>query len=58
MLRNKNSSIPNLRKKTSIIDLRNINLIACMIILFVVALLAISILSATAAPNSNFPASI
>jgi len=58
MLRNRNSSIPDLRKKTSIIDLKNVNIAACILVAFILALLVIGIICAAAAPNSNIPASI
>jgi hypothetical protein len=58
MLRNKNSSIPDLRKKTSLIDLKSVNLTACILVIFILTVLIISILCVAAAPNSNIPASI
>jgi hypothetical protein len=58
MLRNRNSSIPDLRKKTSIIDLKNVNLTACLMVILILTIMVISILFASAAPNSNIPASI
>jgi len=58
MLRNKNSSIPDLRKKTSLIDLKSVNLTACILVIFILSVLIISILCVAAAPNSNIPASI
>jgi hypothetical protein len=58
MLRNKNSSIPDLRKKTSLIDLKSVNLTACILLIFILTVLIISILCVAAAPNSNIPASI
>ncbi|GAB4306617.1 MAG: hypothetical protein Kow0019_01650 [Methanobacteriaceae archaeon] len=57
MLRNRNSSIPDLRKKTSIINFKNVNISACIIVACLLVLLVIGVIFAAAAPNSNIPAS-
>lgn len=57
MLRNRNSSIPDLRKKTSIIDFKNVNVSACIILACLLVLLIIGVLFAASAPNSNIPGS-
>ncbi|GAB6055704.1 hypothetical protein HYG87_07390 [Methanobacterium alkalithermotolerans] len=54
----KSDSIPNLRKKRSLIDLGPIDIQSCMVILFITILILASIVYATAIPNSNFPAGV
>ncbi|MCK9152571.1 hypothetical protein [Methanobacterium alcaliphilum] len=54
----KSPSIPNLRKKSPIIDLRYVDVQSCMVILFIAGVLLFSILCVVGAPNSNYPAGI
>ncbi|MDO9045052.1 MAG: hypothetical protein Q7U35_07070 [Methanobacteriaceae archaeon] len=52
----KSNSIPNLRKKEPLFDLRAINVQSCMVMLFIAGVLIFSILFVAGAPNSNYPA--
>lgn len=54
----KSNSIPNLRKKRPLIDLKTINIQFCMVLLFITAAMIFSVLMLVATPNSNFPAGI
>lgn len=54
----RNVSIPDLRRKQSIINLEQINLQSCIMIGVIISLLVISILCVAAYPNSNMPVNI
>ncbi|MDI6725095.1 MAG: hypothetical protein QMD61_10665 [Methanobacterium sp.] len=54
----RNVSIPDLRRKQSIINLEQINLQSCVMIGVIISLLVISILCVAAYPNSNMPVNI
>lgn len=54
----RNVSIPDLRRKQSIINLEQINLKSCVMIGVIISLLVISILCVAAYPNSNMPVNI
>ncbi|HSO26417.1 MAG TPA: hypothetical protein VLR54_07360 [Methanobacteriaceae archaeon] len=52
----KSNSIPDLRKKSPLFDIRAIDVQSCMVILFITGVLLFSILCVAGAPNSNYPA--
>ena len=52
----KSNSIPNLRKKNPLFDIKAIDVQSCMVILFITGVLICSILLVAGAPNSNYPA--
>jgi hypothetical protein len=57
----KNSSIPDLRKKTSYKDELDLNFLGsryAILTLIMITLLLASVMLVAAGPNSNFPASI
>lgn len=51
-------NVPDLRRRQKVINLENINLHSCLMMVIILSVFIISVLCVSAYPNSNIPAGI